>query len=109
MPALSRLLTNFVQRPVIDVTGLTGLYDFTLDISEEDLVRFRKSVLAGGQAGATWIGGDAAGLAPAAGASDPAGSSMIRAVERLGLKLEAKRMSLPVMVIDSIRASPTEN
>jgi uncharacterized protein (TIGR03435 family) len=71
---------NGVERPVIDQTGLTGRYDFTL----------------------TWSN-------PLAAAPDPAEPSIFTAMpEQLGLKLEPRRAPVEVFVID--RADiPDEN
>jgi uncharacterized protein (TIGR03435 family) len=92
MQALGDLLTEYVERPVVDATGLVGTYDFVLPLSEADLAKSRLRV-----------------SADAAGPSDPAGGSVIRAVESLGLKLESRRMRIPVVVIDAINRNPTDN
>jgi len=83
MADLSRLLPlaarNYVDRPVVDTTGLEGAYDFPLD----------------------WMGKDAY-LATKANAGGPRPVSMFDAVEKLGLKLEPGTRPTPVIVIDRV-------
>jgi uncharacterized protein (TIGR03435 family) len=67
-------------RPVIDKTGLTGRFDFTLEWAREPR-------------------GPAASDSPAPAA--PAGPTPIAALrDQLGLKLESTKASLPILVID---------
>jgi uncharacterized protein (TIGR03435 family) len=84
MAALADRLSNAsfqLGRPVLDLTGLTGVYEFTL----------------------VW----APDSAPEADASGP---SLFTAVqEQLGLKLEALRGQVGVLVVDSMQRRPTEN
>ena len=83
MADLSKLLPlaarNYVDRPVVDMTGLEGAYDFPLD----------------------WMGKDAY-LAAKANASGPQAVSMFDAIEKLGLKLERGTRPTPVIVIDQV-------
>ena len=77
-------LSDLTGRPVIDRTGLTGLYDFTLEFAYE---------------------GRMPGLMGALGAPpapvDPDAPSLSAALqEQLGLKLEAARSPVEVVVID---------
>ena len=48
-----------------------------------------------------------AGLAGAA--SDPGGSSIFDSVQKLGLKLEPRKVPVEMIVIDKIEKTPTEN
>jgi uncharacterized protein (TIGR03435 family) len=77
---LPALLTNELDRPVINKTGLTGKYDFTLKFTP-------------GQS---------------AGPDSEAPSIFTAVQEQLGLKLEPTKAPLDVLVIDSIE-KPTEN
>lgn len=83
---------NLLDQPVINRTGLTGKYDFTLRFTPD------ASQLA------------AAGAQPSAGASDPDAPPDIFAAfqQQLGLKLESTRTTVDVMVIDKIE-KPSEN
>ena len=81
------VLTDFVSRPVIDKTGLTGLYDFTLKFAPESA----------GSPGVLRL------LSPGlqAPAADPNAPSLSAALqEQLGLKLEGARGPVEVVVID---------
>jgi bla regulator protein blaR1 len=71
----------FRAGPVVDLTGLQGTYDFTLE----------------------WItAGQANQGAP--------GPSMFEAVQQqLGLKLERRKQAVQIMVIDKLDRTPTEN
>ena len=46
---------------------------------------------------------------PASTASDPSGSSMFKAVQQLGLKLDARKAPVEVIVVDHLEKTPTEN
>jgi uncharacterized protein (TIGR03435 family) len=45
----------------------------------------------------------------AGAASEPGGSSIFDAVQKLGLKLEARKVPVEMIVIDKIEKTPTEN
>jgi uncharacterized protein (TIGR03435 family) len=88
---LTTMLGNTLRRPVIDKTGLTGKYDFSLD--------FRIDLPAIGPAAPT----------PADNAPDP-GPDITAAVEQqLGLRLVAGKAMLDVLVIDKADKVPTDN
>ena len=83
---LTFLLTRRLDRPVLDQTGLTGIYDFTVDIS--------------GLPGGDRVGGPDA----------PPGPSIFTAVQDdLGLKLEGRKQAIEILVIDSVNKIPTAN
>jgi uncharacterized protein (TIGR03435 family) len=88
---LQRVANGYIYNTVIDGTGLKGSYDFTLSFSSV------QNILP--------TGGDAAASA------DPNGAlSVFDAVNKqLGLKLEKTKRPYPVMVIDHIEETPTEN
>jgi uncharacterized protein (TIGR03435 family) len=78
-------LTKYLKRSVVDKTGLTGRYDFTLHYAPET----RAQAPSGG--------------ATDNGASDPAGPSLFTAIqEQLGLKLDAKKDPLAIIVIEHV-------
>jgi uncharacterized protein (TIGR03435 family) len=92
------LAGGYIHSPVLDATGLTGTWDFTLSFSSVDLTR----------------GGGAVAAPPSQGAPtapDPNGAvSFFDAINKqLGLKLEKQKRPLPVLVIDHIEEKPTEN
>jgi len=81
---------------VVDATGLTGKFDFKLEFAGE-------AVIPGRPAQAT-----PADHTPA----DPgsSGPSLFTALEKqLGLKLEHRRQSLDVIIVDHAEKTPTEN
>lgn len=94
---LQTMGAGYLPGPVLDSTGLTGAYDFTLNFSRKRDLRA------------------AAGPAPSAdeaSASDPsAGLSLFDAMSKqLGLKIEKReKVPQPVLVIDHIEEQPTEN
>lgn len=83
------LLQGQADRIVFDKTGITGLFDFDIEYSNE--------------VAAPRVSSDESGPA----ASQPA-PSLFTAVGELGLRLESSKAPLPVVVIDSV-ARPTEN
>jgi uncharacterized protein (TIGR03435 family) len=93
---------GYAHVDVLDQTGLTDAYDFTINFSGINLLRGTRTVPQ--PAGASGTGGDG-------GASDPSGAlSLPDAVSRqLGLKLELKKRPMQVLVIDHLDEKPTEN
>ncbi len=89
-----QLLSQNVQRIVVDRTGLTGNYDIDLTWTPEQLPQGR---------------GDAPPGAPALPPIDPNGPSLFTALqEQLGLKLESTRGPVDVLVIDKVER-PSED
>ena len=90
---LQHVANGYIYNTVTDGTGLKGSYDFTLSFSSADKIL------------PTPAAGDAAN------SSDPNGAlSVFDAVNKqLGLKLEKTKRSYPVLVIDHIEETPTEN
>jgi len=95
--ALTDLLSSILGRPVVDWTGLFGVYQITLDIPQEDMQNVARALGMGGPA--------AASGAP----SDPGGSSMFQAVEKFGLRLDSRKEQIETLVIDHIEKVPTAN
>ena len=101
MANLVRGLELYTDRPIVDMTDLTGTYDFTLEIAAEDYqaMLVRAAVSAG------------LSLPPEAlrlldGATVP---SLFEAVQKVGLKLDARKASLDMLMVDDGRKTPTEN
>ncbi len=96
MSGLVRLLSGQLGRTVVDKTGLTGDYDFKLDWTPDEM------------ASAITKGGNPA---PGDNSSTPdsAGPSLFTALEeQLGLKLEATKGPVDVIVIDQLE-QPSAN
>jgi uncharacterized protein (TIGR03435 family) len=98
---LVNTLSNLTGKPVVDETGLKGIYDFTLDFAPESAE--------GPMMMAPPPGGGGEVRMPSA--SEPAsGATIYSAVQQqLGLKLESKKLPLDNVVIDRIEKIPTEN
>lgn len=87
---LTRFLSRELREPVIDQTGLKGLFDYTLDINAYVTDEMAKS------------GGGGPPL--------EANSIIAQAMQaQLGLKAEAKKMPVPMLVVDHVEKFPTEN
>jgi len=75
-----------VDRPVVDMTGLKGAWNFTVKYTPlQTLQRAR----AGGQASP--------------------GISLFEALDKIGLRLEAEKQMVPVIAVDRVNRTPTEN
>jgi uncharacterized protein (TIGR03435 family) len=90
---LVTVLSRTLGRTVIDKTGLSGTYDFSLTFAPED--------------GGSQQPGAAGGALPAS-PSDSAPSIFTAMQEQLGLKLESTKGPVDVIVIDHIE-KPSEN
>ena len=91
---LPQQVNGYVHSAVLDKTGLTDAYDFTLSFSAIGILQ--DSLKGAGQPG---------------GGTDPNGAiSFPEAVNKqLGLKLELEKRPAPVLVIDHVEQKPTEN
>jgi uncharacterized protein (TIGR03435 family) len=83
------LMSRFTERPVIDMTGLTGQYDLTLTFVPETMKGLPASV-----EGRTF--------------SEP-GASIFDAVQQYGLKLEPRKAPLEMLTVTHVERAPTEN
>ena len=85
---LSEFLSRQMDRPVLDMTGLKGVYDFTLDWTPDE-----------------------SPSAKAEGAIDaPKSPSLLTALqEQLGLKLQGRKAPIEILVVDHAEKVPTEN
>jgi uncharacterized protein (TIGR03435 family) len=78
--ALQTLAPNYFDRPVVNATGLTGVYDFTLE-----WISYSESVTGG------------------------TGPTIFDAVQQLGLRLERRKQVMDLLVIDHCEKEPTAN
>jgi uncharacterized protein (TIGR03435 family) len=106
MEVLAETLSRFVDRPVVDMTEIKGDYEVALEISMADILAVAR---AAGQVIPPGAGGAEPGKAPLDTASDPSGSSIFDTIQKLGLKLEARKGPIEVIVIDHVEKAPTEN
>ena len=84
------MLSDDLDAPVVDKTGIAGEYDFDFDYSREGLDGFRR---------------------PLADAPEPSGAPTLQTAlqESLGLKIEMKKGPLDLLVVDSGEKAPSEN
>jgi uncharacterized protein (TIGR03435 family) len=83
LTGLVRLLQAGNDTPVVDHTGLTGKYDFTLDYARE---------------------------MPNADTANPPAPILATAIQQqLGLQLISKKLPFDVVVVDAVDKRPTEN
>lgn len=101
MAVFADTISRFVDRPVVDRTGLKGSYDISAEVTPEDYrsMLIQSAVNAGVH------------LPPQAlqfldGATD---ESLHAALRKFGLQLNATKAPLEVLVVDHISKSPVEN
>jgi uncharacterized protein (TIGR03435 family) len=90
MGQLAAMIAEYLKRPVVDQTGLTGRYDFTLAFEQDPLETSERTQP----------------RAP----SENAGPTIFAAVhEQLGLRLEPKRGPVEMVIVDRVDRVPAEN
>ena len=87
MSRFAQLLSKNTHEAVVDATNLAGAYDLPFEFSVRDLLPKPNPIDA-----------DDGGLGP----------SIIDSVERLGLKLERRRVTVETIVVDNV-SRPTAN
>jgi uncharacterized protein (TIGR03435 family) len=90
IPDMAALLSRPLRMPVLDMTGLKGKFDFTVDMSpyiNDELLKHQP------------------GDAP----PDVVGIAALALQEQLGLKLEARKLPIEMLMIDGMEKAPTEN
>src|SRR5581483_8954428 len=94
MVVLADWLGRFLDRPVVDMTGLPGNYDYKLEITEEEyhVMMIRSAIAAG-----VTLPPEAVRMV--AGATD---ESLYSALGSYGLKLEPRKAPLDVIVVDHL-------
>jgi uncharacterized protein (TIGR03435 family) len=90
-------------KQVVDMTGIKGNYDATVQVGLMEIMAMARAAGADIPAGAP---GGAPGVA-----SDPGGggTSLTDAVQSMGLKLESRKATVDQLVVDHIEKTPTEN
>ena len=132
MQTLADTLTTFLDRPVVDGTELKGNYKIALDLPMEVMLAMMQNMVrsaglpppgqfggpggpgGGGPGGRGGFGGGLSGCpdpgaALGAGASDTSNAPIFQAVQRLGLKLQARKAPFDTIVVDHLEKTPTEN
>lgn len=99
MKDLAQRLSNQLDRPVVDKTGVTGMYEISMEFAPDSTMRGF-----GGRGP-----GDAARGEPSPIPSDPVGPTLFTAMqEQLGLKLAGDKAPVNYLVIDHVEKA-TEN
>jgi uncharacterized protein (TIGR03435 family) len=95
-------LSRFLGSPVDDLTEIQGTYDFTLELTREDLTR---------GTGITLMARPGAGDPgnPAGDSDTDSGSGIFKTVQDYGLKLDKRKAPMDLLVIDHVEKIPTEN
>jgi uncharacterized protein (TIGR03435 family) len=88
---LIETMSNLLRAPVIDMTGLTGRYDISLNVA-----KYAAELAAQGKSFDS---------APA----DPQALISMILQEEFGLKLEARKMPLDLVIVDRAEKTPVEN
>ena len=92
MAQLADMLSKQMDRPVIDMTGMPGVYDLTVDLSASTEEAAGKE------------------LPPAVKAKIMLGRSLQPIVEeQLGMKLEGRKLPADMLVIEHAERVPAEN
>lgn len=107
LPGFADMLSRYVDRPVVDMTGIQGVYDFALDLSMEELMRMKGAL--GGVAAIRLTGVDGGGGGPADAASDSSGPTVFQSVQQYGLKLDPRKAPVDILTVDRAEKMPTEN
>jgi uncharacterized protein (TIGR03435 family) len=113
MEEFAKQLTNQVGKPVSDATGLKGKYDFALSFDGSGAMR---GMMPGMTAGIA-IGSvgpppppSSSGNTPVNGNDPDGGIPIAGAIQsQLGLKLEAKKGNVEMLIVDHAEKVPTEN
>jgi uncharacterized protein (TIGR03435 family) len=92
MTMLISNLSLLLGHPIIDRTGLTGEYDFSLGFSWLDTQSGRMIRVTG----------------PPPPEKEPE-ESIFQSIQKLGLRLESKKVPIDVIVVDHIERTPTAN
>jgi uncharacterized protein (TIGR03435 family) len=105
---LADMLSPFLDRPVIDMTGLSGSYQVALELTMEDMMRVARASGMGMGMGMIGPAGGGDASHPADAASTPSGS-IFAAIQQLGLKLDSRKAPVEMIVVEHLEKTPTEN
>jgi uncharacterized protein (TIGR03435 family) len=97
---LASTLERYCDRPVLDRTGLSSVFDFSFDVSPEESqgLGMRAALYAGVKLPPQLLN-----------QLDAGGNPLIGAMQQLGLKLDARKAPVDVLVVEDVRRTPLEN
>lgn len=108
IPVLIQQLSQYLDRPVIDMTELKGSYPVEIEFPLSAMINMARAQ--GINIPGMPPGAGGGGANPADAASDPAAmSSIFKSMEKMGLKLDPRKQSFGDIVVDHVEKSPTEN
>lgn len=105
---LAYLLSGVLGKPVIDKTGLNGTYEIDLNYVADEFDFDQARVQAALASAAPESGGGSTPL-PAANAGNPLPTLFQAVQQSLGLRLEAKKLPIEVLVVGQALKVPVEN
>jgi uncharacterized protein (TIGR03435 family) len=103
IPKLTDALGMQLDRPIVDMTELTGTYDITLEFAPDPAVMQAKMAAMGVPPPPP------DGVSPSSADNGPLATIFTALPEQLGLRLEARKGPVDLLVIDSVEKTPTEN
>jgi uncharacterized protein (TIGR03435 family) len=97
---LASTLERYCDRPVLDMTGVMSIFDFSFDVTPEEsqVLGMRAALYAGVKLPPQLLN-----------QLDAGGNPLIGAMQQLGLKLDARKAPIDVLVVDDVRRTPLEN
>jgi uncharacterized protein (TIGR03435 family) len=103
MERFAGLLSQYLDRPVVDQTGLKGNYQvsYEIDFKAYAMAMMNKQLMT--------IGKPAVNPAEMEDPIPDPGDAISSSVKKLGLKLESRVLPCDVLVIDRLEKTPTEN
>ncbi len=95
-------LERFADREIVDMTGLRGRYDFAIDVTPED---YRAMLIRAAISAGVSLPPQALRLLD----GNNSGGALSDALQQVGLKLEARKAPLDVLVVDDATKTPGAN
>jgi len=96
---LASTLMSYVDDPVVDVTGLMGYYEVTLEVPGGPGVKASPALAARARASGLDVPDP----------SDPSGVSIFASVRKVGLTLDRRKGPVEHLVVDHLEKTPTDN
>jgi uncharacterized protein (TIGR03435 family) len=103
IPKLVDALGMQVDRPIVDMTGLTGTYDITLEFAPDPAILQAKMAAMGVPPPLP------DGVSPSFPDNGALATIFTALPEQLGLRLEARKGPMEMLMIDSVEKTPTDN
>jgi len=101
MDMLARQLERYVDRPIVDMTDLQGTYDLSFSVTTED---YQAMLIHAAVNSGMMLPPQVLRLM-----DNSSIASLMDGLQQLGLKLDARKAPLDVLIIDQLSKTPTEN